>query len=47
MDKKKFLYWIILLFLGLQLAGCATPDYDYVGNRESPLDRTRLDQDRR
>ena len=43
MDKKKFLYWIILLFLGLQLAGCATPDYDYPGNIQSPLDRGRLD----
>ena len=39
MDKKKFLLWIILLFFGLQLAGCTyymnqptREDFQYQGN---------------
>ena len=39
MDKKKFLFWIMVLLFGLQLAGCtyymnkpAPADFDYQGN---------------
>ena len=35
MDKMKFLLWIILLFLGLQLTSCVAGDQSYRGKEDN------------
>ena len=35
MDKKKFLFWILVLLFGLQLTACVSGDQSYRGKEDS------------